>query len=159
VGIGSDNNSSSSSNGRFVVDEGSDDEEVAEEDELSDAEGAEGAEDSGVGEYFPKVDSLEEYSHPKMFEWKSAFIFRFGSMLFSTETREEGNNMNECFKNMFKEPKNAKLCCVCQQPFESMIPLLFHVQHRCQVAIPCDAKHANCVLYQRYCSKTVGCHE
>ena len=121
-------------------------EDVDDAEDVNDAEDVGGvedmgdAEDSGVGEYFPRVDGLEEYRYQKMFDFgsKSAFIFRFGSMLFCTGTREEGSNMNECFRNMFKEPKNAKLRCVCQQPFESMIPLLFHVQHRCEVAIPCD---------------------
>ena len=134
VGVGRDDDSSSSSNGLFGANEGPN----GEEESVGSAGGAWGAEDLGVGEYFPKVNSLKEYPHPKMFEWKSVFIFRFGSMLFSTETEEEGNHMNKCFRNMFKEPENAKLCCVCQEPFESMIPLLFHVQHRCHMAIPCD---------------------
>ena len=88
--------------------------------------------------YLPRIDGVQQYINPRMFEKNQAYIFRFGSMLFCAETQEDAIKAKNVMEEKYVEPKSAELRCPqCQIPLESKITWAFHCLHECQ-SIPID---------------------
>ena len=86
----------------------------------------------------PKIDGVVKYDEPRMFNQKTIYLFRFGTMLFATEKENEAKDALQNMNLHFLKPQGANLRCpTCQLPFESKVVFTYHFLHGCK-PIPTD---------------------
>ena len=103
-------------------------------DEHSDVDEHGDLQEQGGGRVYRPVlkDDVCLYNYPKMFgKQKTAFMFRFGSMLFATSTSGEASNALGYMRAVCVPPGDAEIPCTCGESFEAMIPFCYHVTHGC----------------------------